>query len=348
MSLIFKPLTLRGITIKNRIAMAPMLMYTGNEEGVVTDLHLAHYAARALGGVGLITTEVVAVDPSGRISHKDLGLWDDAQIDGLRRLAGMIRICGATSALQLAHAGRKSLIDGEIFAPSAIPHGAQTKVPTELTVDQIVAIVASYRASAARAAATGFDCLEIHAAHGYLIHEFLSPISNRREDRYGGTRDNRWRLILEIVKEVRSVWPEDKPLIVRLSAEDKAGGGGGTVADTIDLGQKLKELGVDLLSVSAGGLSPTFDGEIYPGYQVEYAAKLRNCLGIPVGCNGSITSSELVESILHSGSSDLVYMGRELLRNPFWVLGVAKSAGVDPALTIPTYARATGPYERGH
>jgi NADPH2 dehydrogenase len=348
MSLIFKPITLRGVTIKNRIVMAPMLMYTGNEEGTVTDLHLAHYGARALGGVGLITTEVVAVDPAGRISHKDLGLWNDEQIEGLRRLADLIRHCGAKSALQLAHAGRKSILDGDIYAPSAIPHGEQSRVPTALTLDQVKSIVASYQAAAARAVETGFDCIEIHAAHGYLIHEFLSPLSNLRDDLYGGTRENRWRFLLEIVRGVRAVWPDDKPLMVRLSADDKAGPGGATISDTMELGRLLKNLGVDLLSVSAGGLSPVFDGEIYPGYQVEYAAKLKSELGIAIGCNGSITSGELVEAILHNGASDLIYVGRELLRNPFWVLSIAKSAGVEAELAIPTYARASGPYERGH
>jgi NADPH2 dehydrogenase len=348
MSRIFEPITLRDITIKNRIAMAPMLMYTGNGEGTVTDLHMAHYGARALGGVGLITTEVVAVEQTGRISNKDLGLWDDGQIEGLRRLADMIRHCGAASALQLAHAGRKSGVEGQIFAPSSIPYSEQSRVPTALTLAEVKRIVASYRSAAERASKTGFDCLEIHAAHGYLIHEFLSPLSNLRADEYGGSRENRWRLLLEVVKEVRAVWPETKPLILRLSAEDKAGAGGATISDTLELGGILKSLGVDLLSVSAGGLSPVFNGEIYPGYQVEYAARLRRDLSIAVGCNGSITSGELVESILHGGSSDLIYVGRELLRNPFWVLSLAKSAGVDAALAIPAYARATGPYERGH
>ncbi|CAD6560160.1 NADH:flavin oxidoreductase/NADH oxidase [Paraburkholderia sabiae] len=348
MSSIFTPLTLRSVTIKNRIAMAPMLMYTGQDDGRVTDLHLAHYGARALGGVGLITTEVVAVDRAGRISKKDLGLWDDNQIEGLTRLSGLIRACGAASALQLAHAGRKSTAGERIFAPSAIAHSDDALQPVALTLDEIKGLVNAYGNAASRAAQTGFDCLEIHAAHGYLIHEFLSPLSNLRNDEYGGSRENRWRFLLEIVEAVRKAWPEDKPLIVRLSAEDKAGEGGATIVDTIGLGERLKSLGVDALSVSAGGLTPTFDGEIYPGYQVGYAEQIRRALNIPVGCNGSITSSELIESILHREASDLVYMGRELLRNPFWLLNVAKSAGANPELAIPAYARATGPYERGH
>lgn len=348
MSPIFQPLTLRSVTLKNRIALAPMLMYTGSDDGHVNDLHLAHYAARALGGVGLISTEVVAVEPAGRISHTDLGLWNDAQISGLQRLAAMIATCGAKSCLQLAHAGRKSMIDGAIFAPSAIAHSDQQRTPQALATEQVQAIVSAFERAAMRAVDTGFDCLEIHAAHGYLIHEFLSPLSNRRDDAYGGSPENRNRLLLEIVTAVRRVWPQDKPLIVRVSADDKAGEGGNTVTQTVRLGLELKKLGVDLLSVSAGGLTPVFHGEIVPGYQVRFAAQLREELELPVGCNGSITSSELVESVLDSHSADLVYMGRELLRNPFWLLNVARAAGVEPPLAIPTYARATGPYLRGH
>lgn len=348
MSTIFQPLTLRGVTLKNRIVMAPMLMYTGQDDGQVNDLHLAHYAARALGGVGLITSEVVAVQPRGRISHTDLGLWDDSQIEGLARLAQLIHTCGAKCTLQLAHAGRKSMVEGDIFAPSAIAHSEQHRTPLELEIAQIEAIVQAFADAARRAIDTGFDCLEIHAAHGYLIHEFLSPLSNRREDRYGGCEENRNRLLLEIVAAVRDVWPQDRPLIVRLSAEDKAGDGGNHLEVTTRLAQSLKALGVDLLGISAGGLAPTFNGQIVPGYQVPYAAHIRQQVGIPVGCNGSITSSELVESILFSESADLVYIGRELLRNPFWLLNVARTAGVEPPLAIPAYARATGPYERGH
>lgn len=348
MSLIFEPLTLRGVTIKNRIAMAPMLMYTGQDDGRVNDLHLAHYSARALGGVGLITTEVVAVQPQGRISRTDLGLWEDGQIQGLTRLAEIVHNCGAQCTLQLAHAGRKSMVDGTIFAPSAIAHSDKNPVPQALSISEIHEIIEAFADAARRAVKTGFDCLEIHAAHGYLIHEFLSPLSNQRDDEYGGSDQNRARLLIEIVTEVRRVWPDELPLIIRLSAEDKAGPGGTTVESTVHLAEQLKSLGVDLLSISAGGLSPTFDGLIVPGYQVQYSSTVRNTAKIPVGCNGSITSSELVESILFSQSADLVYIGRELLRNPFWLLDVAQAAGVEPPLAIPTYTRATGPYIRGH
>lgn len=348
MSGIFQPLTLRGVTLKNRVVMAPMLMYTGQDDGKVNDLHEAHYAARALGGVGLITTEVVAVHPAGRISHTDLGLWSDEQIPGLKKLAGLIRTCGAASCLQLAHAGRKSSTNGTIFAPSALAHSEKYPLPEALSTHAVEQIVGWYAKAAKRAVAADFDCLEIHAAHGYLLHEFLSPLSNHRTDQYGGSAQNRSRLLLEIVHAVREIWPADRPLMVRLSAEDKAGEGGNTIDFTVDLGKQLKALGVDFLSISAGGLTPTFDGKIVPGYQVGYAAQVRAAVGLPVGCNGSITSSELVESILHSEQADLIYMGRELLRNPFWLLDVARQTGTEIPLAIPAYARATGPYERGH
>lgn len=348
MSGIFEPLTLREITLKNRIVMAPMLMYIGQEDGKVNDLHISHYAARALGGIGLITTEVVAVHPKGRISHTDLGLWSDDHISGLKRLADVIRTCGSSSCIQLAHAGRKSSVDGIIFGPSEIAHSEKHRCPRALSMLEVQEIIEYYKSATERAVKAGFDCLEIHAAHGYLIHEFLSPLSNHRTDIYGGNEENRSRLLLEIVTVVRKTWPADKPLMVRLSAEDKAGDGGNTISFTLSLAERLKLLGVDFLSISAGGLTPNFNGVIVPGYQVEYATKVKEHLGLPVGCNGSITSSELVESILYYKQADLIYLGRELLRNPFWLLNVAKKAGVDINLAIPTYARATGPYERGH
>jgi len=351
-SRIFEPLSLRAMTLKNRIVMAPMLMYAGQDDGRVNDLHLAHYAARALGGVGMITSEVVAVHPQGRISRTDLGLWEDAQIEGLARLAQMIHACGAKCTLQLAHAGRKSTLDGDSIgvSASAIAHSEQYPTPRSLSVAEIENTVKAYANAAQRAIDTGFDALEIHAAHGYLIHSFLSPLSNQREDIYGGSDDNRSRLLLEIVSAVRNIWPQDRPLIVRLSVEDRVPGRtGNTVLEHgLRLGSTLKTAGVDLLSISAGGLSPGFDGDIIPGYQVPLAARMRHELDIPVACNGSITSTGLVEYLLLTGAADLIYIGRELLRNPFWVLDAARNAGIEPPLAIPAYARATGPYQRGH
>jgi len=350
MSRIFEPFSLRAMTLKNRIVMAPMLMYAGQNDGKVNDLHLAHYSARALGGVGLITSEVVAVHPQGRISSTDLGLWDDAQIEGLARLSQIIHACGAKCTLQLAHAGRKSTLGGDIVSASAIAHGEQYRTPRELTIAEIDAIVQAYAQAATRAIETGCDALEIHAAHGYLLHSFLSPLSNRREDQYGGSEDNRNRLLLDIVRAVRTIWPQEKPLIVRLSVEDRVPSrtGNTIVEHGLCLGSKLKAAGVDLLNISSGGLSPDFDGDIIPGYQVPLAARMRHELDIPVGCNGSMTSAELAEYILLTGAADLIYLGRELLRNPFWLLNAARNAGVELPLAIPAYTRATGPYERGH
>lgn len=243
MSGIFQPLKLREVTLKNRIVMAPMLMYSGQEDGKVNALHEAHYAARALGGVGLITTEVVAVHPAGRISHTDLGLWSDDQIPGLRKLAQLIRTCGAASCLQLAHAGRKSSTNGKIFAPSALAHSEKYPQPEALTTEAVQQIIGWYAQAAERASMADFDCLEIHAAHGYLLHEFLSPLSNHRIDQYGGSDENRSRPLLEIVRQVRDIWPAEKPLMVRLSAEDKAGPGGNTIEFTVELCEQLKALG---------------------------------------------------------------------------------------------------------
>jgi len=350
MSRIFTPFKVAGMALKNRIGMAPMLTYAANADGRVNDLHLAHYGARALGGMGLITSEVIAVEPSGRISEHDLGLWEDAQIEGLARLAQMIHTCGAACGLQLAHAGRKSTLSGRIAAPSPIAHSAQYRTPQALSVDAIDGIISAWVKAARRALASGFDALEIHAAHGYLIHSFLSPLSNRREDEYGGSEANRNRLLLDIVTRIRAIWPPTRPLMVRLSVEDRVPDqSGNTIEHAIRLCAALKSAGVDLLNLSTGGLSPAFAGEILPGFSVPLAARIRHELDIPVACNGSITSSELAEYILLSESADLVCLGRELLRHPFWLLDAARKAGVEPELTLPVaYTRATSAYLRGH
>jgi len=349
MSRIFSPFHVRGMALKNRIVMAPMLIYAGQDDGKVTDLHLAHYSARALGGVGLVVSEVIAVTPEARISRHDLGLWDDTQIAGLSRLTQMVHACGAKFTLQLAHAGRKSTLDGDLQAPSPIPHSAQARTPRALSVAEIDGIVDAYANATKRALETGCDALEIHAAHGYLIHTFLSPLSNQRNDAYGGSEASRTQLLLDIIAAVRASWPQERPLSVRLSAEDRVPGqAGNRIGDAIALGAQLKAAGVDILSISAGGLAPEFAGEILPGYQVPLAAQMRRELHMPIACNGSITSSELAEYILLSESADLIYLGRELLRHPFWALDAAKTAGIELPLAIPAYTRATSAYTRGH
>ncbi|MDM0116109.1 NADH:flavin oxidoreductase/NADH oxidase [Variovorax sp. J22R133] len=346
MTAIFRPLSLRNMTLKNRIVMSPMLMYAGTDDGLFSDLHFAHYAARLLGGVGMVMTEVIAVEPRGRISHKDLGLWNDAQIEGLSRLTAFARRCGAAAGIQLAHAGRKAQLESEIVAPSSIAYDEKSKLPRELRIDEIEAIIQNYADAAKRADQAGFDCIELHAAHGYLMHEFLAPMSNQRMDRYGGDIEGRARFVLETTRAVRAVWPIGKPLIVRITATDLREGGV-TVEEAHWLAMQLKELGVDLLEVSSGNIVPGYSAPVYPGYHLPYAAALKAVTGLPVGAMGSITSSDHAEAILASGTADLVFLGRELLRNPFWVIQAAQRAKVEIELPIPTYGRATGPYERG-
>ncbi|WP_263422087.1 NADH:flavin oxidoreductase/NADH oxidase [Arthrobacter sp. StoSoilB20] len=333
------------MTLKNRVAMSPMLMYMAGDDGKVTDRHFVHYGARFLGGVGLVMTEVVAVDPRGRISGHDLGLWSDGQIRGLQRLTAFAHDCGTKIGIQLAHAGRKSASQEIIVGPSALPYG-DFPVPHELSTREVQELVVAYRDAAVRAVHAGFDCLEIHAGHGYLLHEFLSPITNQRSDEYGGSATDRAKFALDVITEVRAVWPDDKPLMVRVSAEDCIEGGL-TLEDTDDLVKDFISLGVDLIDASSGNIAPGYVGDIFPGYQAKYSRRIRKACGIPTATVGSISTPEVAEMVVSSGSADLVFLGRALLRNPFWALGAAKAAGVELDLPIPTYARATGPYERG-
>lgn len=325
--------------------MSPMLMYMAGDDGTVTDRHFAHYGARILGGVGLVMTEVVAVEPQGRISRQDLGLWSDDQIRGLRRLTGFAHDCGTQIGVQLAHAGRKSTSQEVIVGPSELSYG-DFPVPHELSTSEVQELVIAYRDAAVRAEQAGFDCLEIHAGHGYLLHEFLSPIANHRIDEYGGSATNRAKFALDVIAEVRAVWPDDKPLLVRVSAEDCVEGGL-TLEDTDDLVKHFISLGVDLVDASSGNITPGYASEIYPGYQAKYSRRIRKACGVPTGAVGSISTPDVAEMVISSGSADLVFLGRALLRDPFWTLNAAKAAGVELDLPIPTYARATGPYERG-
>ena len=345
MSKLFEPLTLRGMTLKNRVAMSPMLMYMAGDDGVVTDRHFVHYGARILGGVGLVMTEVVAVEPRGRISRQDLGLWTDDQIEGMRRLTGFAHDCGTKIGLQLAHAGRKSAAQEVVVGPSEIPYG-EFPTPQALSAGELQEVVTAYRDAAVRADQADFDCLEIHAGHGYLLHEFLSPIANQRTDDYGGSAEGRAKLTLDVVAAVREVWPADKPVFVRVSAEDGVEGGI-TLEETDHLVKQFISIGVDLIDASSGNITPGYGGSIYPGYQAKYSRRIREACGIPTGAVGSISTPEVAEMVISSGSADLVFLGRALLRDPFWALNAAKLAGADLDLPIPTYARATGPYERG-
>ena len=338
MSQLFSPFTLRGVTLGNRIAMAPMCMYSAGQDGCATDFHLAHLAARAMGGVGLIITEATAVESRGRISLNDLGLWDDAQVESLGRIVRLCKSLGAKVCSQLAHAGRKawSATNGigpqPPVAPSALAFDAGWAVPHEVTLADLDGIVAAYRAAAERAVRAGFDAIEVHAAHGYFPHQFLSPLSNRRTDEYGGSLENRARMLLRVVDAVRTVEPESQPLSVRLSCTDWVEGGL-TVDDQVQVARWLKIHGVDLVHCSSGGSTASTPpvGPGYPGYQVPFAERIRREAGIATMTVGRITTPEMAEEIVGNGRADLVALGRELLRNPYWPLQAARALGHDLA-----------------
>lgn len=328
----FTPYELKSVTFPNRIVMPPMCMYSATEAGEVTDWHLVHYGARAVGKVGFIVLEATAVEPRGRLSPHDLGIWDDSHIDGLRKVVELCRGHGSVVGIQIAHAGRKAWGD-ELVAPSAVAFPGFA-VPHVLSREEIKAVVESWRQAARRAREAGFDVLQIHAAHGYLIHEFLSPLSNQRSDDYGGSLQNRLRLLLEIVEAVQSEWPEDKPLSVRLSAVDYLEGGL-TLKDTVEISKALQAKGVDLLDISSGGILSARI-ELGPGYQVPFAEVVKQATGLPTIAVGLITSVELAQEIISNGRADFVALGRELLRNPYWVL----QAKADPDLWPKQYQRA--------
>ena len=333
---LFAPLSLRGVTVRNRVVMSPMAMWSAGQDGLATDWHFAHYAARAVGGVGLIIMEATAVEERGRISVHDLGLWDERQLEPLARIVRFCHEQGAAIAPQLAHAGRKAFSPERgvgpqmAVAPSAVPAEEGWVVPQALTTAQIDEIVTAFGAAARRAGQVGFDAIEVHAAHGYLLHEFLSPLANRREDAYGGPLENRARALLRVVDAIREVWPEEKPLLVRLSATDWAAGGL-TIEDTVQVATWLKAHGVDLADCSSGGILPTPPPSIGPGYQVPFAATVRREAQIPTVAVGLITTPELAEEIVSNGRADMVALGRELLRDPCWPLHAAHALGQEVA-----------------
>ncbi len=335
MAELFSPFTLRGVTLRNRIAMSPMCMYSAGEDGRATDFHLAHLATRAVGGVGLIITEATAVEARGRISTNDLGLWDDSQVEPLARAVRLCKAQGAVMCSQLAHAGRKAwtAMKGAgpfpAVAPSAIPFDADWAAPHELTPPELDGIVAAYRAAALRALHAGFDAVEVHAAHGYFLHAFLSPVANHRTDEYGGPLENRARMLLRVVDAVREIWPASQPLLVRLSSTDWIEGGL-TIQDQVQVARWLKAHGVDLVDCSSGGIS-SFLPPVGPGYQVPFAERIRREAGIPTMAVGLITTPEMAEEIVRNGRADLVAMGRELLRNPYWPLQASRALGHDLA-----------------
>lgn len=310
------PYQIKSVTIPNRIVLPPMCQYSATEDGKTTDWHTIHYGARAVGGVGLIIVEATAVEARGRLSGHDLGLWEDSQISGLRDLVAGCKKHGAVMAIQLAHAGRKAW-GNELVAPSALPF-PEREVPHALTIAEIKEVVNSWKEGARRAREAGFDVLQIHAAHGYLIHEFLSPLSNKRDDEYGGSFENRLRFLLEILAAVQEEWPADKPLSVRLSAVDYLEGGI-TIEDTVRISKILHDKGVDLFDLSSGGLLPA-ELKLAPGYQASFAEAVKRGVGAPTIAVGLITQPELVQDIIFNERADFVALGRELLRNPYWVL----------------------------
>ncbi|URM34200.1 NADPH dehydrogenase NamA [Cytobacillus firmus] len=321
---LFSPFTIKGVTFKNRIVMAPMCMYSShNEDGMVENWHRTHYTSRAVGQVGLIILEATAVTPQGRISPQDLGIWSDDHIAGLKELTGLMKEHGASPGIQLAHAGRKATVEGEILAPSAIAFNEKMKTPKEMTKEEVSETVQAFKKGAERAKKAGFEVIEIHAAHGYLINEFLSPLSNKRNDEYGGSAENRYRLLGEVIEAVKAVW--DGPLFVRVSAHDYHDEGL-TSRDYAEMGKWMKEQGVDLIDVSSGAVVPARI-HTYPGYQVKFSETIKEGANIRTGAVGLITSGLQAEEILQNERADLIFIARELLRDPYWPRTAAKELG---------------------
>ncbi|RIW33599.1 NADPH dehydrogenase NamA [Bacillus salacetis] len=323
---LFEPYTIKDVTLKNRIVMAPMCMYSShNEDGKVENWHKTHYTSRAVGGVGLIIQEATAVTPQGRISPQDLGIWSDDHVEGLKELVSLIKEQGAHAGIQLAHAGRKAVLEGDIIAPSAIPFNEKMKTPQEMTQEDIKETIEAFKQGAERAGNAGYDLIEIHGAHGYLINEFLSPLSNKRSDEYGGSAENRYRFLREVLEAVNTVW--DGPLIVRVSAKDYADGGL-DAEDYAVFASWMKEQGVDLIDVSSGAVVPA-KIDVFPGYQVKLAETIKNKAEVPTGAVGLITTGIQAEEILQNERADLILLARELLRDPYWPRTAAKELGVE-------------------
>ena len=340
MSLLFSPLRIKNIELKNRIVVSPMCEYSATD-GFPNHWHLVHLGSRAVGGAGLILTEATAVSPEGRISIADLGIWKDEQIEKFKEITDFIHENGSIAGIQLAHAGRKASFDipwqnpqqlpttnggWETVAPSAEKFNATDKTPIALTIEGIEKVKADFKAATIRSIKAGFKVIEIHAAHGYLLHQFLSPISNQRTDHYGGSFDNRIRLLMETIASVQEVWPKENPLFVRISATDWAEGGW-SIEESVRLSALLKEKGVDVVDTSSGGLTLAQQIPLSPGYQVQFAAAIKKQTGITTGAVGLITSAEQAETILQNGEADLIFLARELLRNPYFPLHAAFELG---------------------
>ena len=345
---LFTPLSLRGTELPNRVAVSPMCQYSA-PDGYATDWHKVHLGSRAVGGAGAVVTEATAVSPAGRISPRDLGIWSDEHADALADTAEFIRDHGAVPGIQLAHAGRKGSTeppwDGggtiptdrggwEVLGPTAKPYPRREGDPqptTQMTVDDIERVTDQFRLAAERARDVGFEIAEVHAAHGYLLHEFLSPVTNDRDDGYGGSFENRARFVCEVTEAVRAVWPDDKPVFVRISATDwLPDRPSWDVDSSARLAPHLADAGADLIDVSAGGVHPDQQvPDAGPGYQIPYAERVREATDIAVGAVGGITRAEQADQVIRNGRADLALIGREHLRNPYFALEAAHTLGVD-------------------
>jgi 2,4-dienoyl-CoA reductase-like NADH-dependent reductase (Old Yellow Enzyme family) len=338
---LFTPFTQRSVTLRNRLVIAPMCEYSATD-GLPNDWHFVHLGSRAVGGAGLLITEATAISPEGRISAGDVGIWNEAQQQAWQPIIAFIKAQGAVAGVQLAHAGRKASSmrpwEGggpltaeagawQTVAPSAIPFDQHWHVPLALDHAGIAQVIADFRAAAERALAAGFQLIELHGAHGYLLHQFLSPLSNHRTDEYGGSFENRTRLVREVITAVREVWPEHLPLWLRVSATDWSDGGW-DVEQTVQLAREVKSMGVDLIDVSSGGLIPHVKIPLSPGYQVPFAARVRHDAGIATGAVGLITESTHAARIIDEGSADVVLIARESLRDPYFPRRAAQELGV--------------------
>jgi 2,4-dienoyl-CoA reductase-like NADH-dependent reductase (Old Yellow Enzyme family) len=352
---LFDPLTIKSISLRNRIGVSPMCQYS-SEDGVATDWHLVHLGARATGGAGLVIAEATAVSREGRITPGDAGIWAEKHIEPLGRINRFVKEHGAIPGIQIAHAGRKAsagrpweggahLADDTggwtPAAPSAIAFGGSlNKVPRALTVEEIHDVQADFVTAAQRSLAAGYEWLELHSAHGYLGHEFLSPLSNQRTDQYGGSFENRLRFLLELTQAVRAVWPDRLPLTVRISCSDWLVGGW-DIEQSVELCRRLKSEGVDLIDCSSGGIAPNAKIPLTPGYQVPFSERIRHDVGIATAAVGLITSAKQADEIIRSGRADLVLLAREFLRDPNWPLHASRELGQGEALAPPVqYGRA--------
>lgn len=338
MSKLFSPLKMRSLTLRNRIFVAPMCQYSCHE-GVPGEWHLVHLGSRAVGGAAVVVAEATAVTAEGRISPSDCGLWNDTQAEAFAPIARFIAAQGAVPAIQLSHAGRKASVlppwlggataaaaDGgwQPWAPSPVPFGPGAQVPRELSSSALAQICTQFEESAQRALLAGFQAVEIHMAHGYLLHQFLSPLSNRRSDEFGGSLENRMRFPLQVAHRVRDIWPQELPVLVRISASDWVSGGWDLV-QSLELCRHLKALGIDMIDCSSAGLVPDAIIPAGPGFQTPFSAEIREKVGMATGAVGLITAPAQAEQIVATGLADAVFLARELLRNPYWPIHAAQA-----------------------